>query len=954
MEKKKRTALTTMLTAVIALLIIGGSVLAFAMIDDSNSVHIRAKQIEDSTLIVGTHLIYLGAMNDQIYEIAMDSAAEANQYNKYYKSELADGAWYDVTDAGALADITTDGRIVEDKEIEALYMTHHTKSDGITYDLRTGKSICIFDIDDPYNLEGLTELDPLKTQYDVLAQTADPTDTNLRDMKLIQEIYGKDRKNEVTEECDRTISQLQKYYEILVRDDADTAMSDMVMAVMEKIDAKRRAEILSPLQESELENLNRVVGRAYTYFAGEVTEGAKPVEEEPEDEEEEEKGRPKIEDYTLNTDLMNAISEAIGNVQESYIEYSSNMLEEGTTVLSQVEYELSMELAKRAAAENFSGCDEVTMKLIYLDRINNAVIREEEAERAFIEAELLPRAETAYRSSLSAGEGEAYRTLSSMAAAATKANALKQQKNETEIVRNELQFIIQADIDRMASETAMEHITERIANCDSYRRGIKSDAYESYAQSSVDAHLEWLKQTLNDLQSSLGNRTMDRLMEQKNQLQTERMTALDKNQLSVAKKLEAQIAAVDQEMEDLENQLNAILQSETATSAEKARAAAQLGEKNTSAALQSMKNNALADLRNGELDGVENIIEGIGALAGSQPEGALGALKEIYKELSNQELAGNGSAAVKELLNKVEDVTAEQMSNFIGDLSKSDMEKLIRSFVEENADNEDIGDLFGTGGTGTGAGSTGANGAGGTGANGAGSTGANGAGSTGANGAGGTGTGAGGTGANGAGSTGANGTGGTGANGAGGTGADGQTGLAGRSSMTELMNGLSDEMMASVLAGMNLYADQTGSAMAKKIVSDYSRMAFGDGNPYVFEKLSSEPGAKFVPTDRIGRLCRYRYIFNDSQKAVTLQQGSKYFKFTAFSGVVNRGGTMEDMSRAAGFQGTVYIPADAAMGYFELDVEYLTNTSYGVLLPAEEKEMALAFLDYLLQAGGEA
>lgn len=945
MGEKKRTALTTILTAVIGLLIIGGSVLAFAMIDDTNSVHIRAREIEDSTLIVGTHLIYLGAMNDQIYQIAMDSASEANQYKRYYKSELAGGVWYDVTDAGALADITTDGRIVENKEIEDLYMTHHTKSDGITYDLRTGKSVCIFDIDDPYNLEGLTELEPLKTQYDVLAQTEDPTDTNLRDMKLIQEIYEKDRKNEVTEECDQSLYELQIYYEILVQNDADSAMSDMVMSVMEKIDAKRRAEILLPLQESELENLNRVAGRAYTYLAGEVIGETEPEETEGEDGEEgaeaEEKGRDKIEDFSLNTELMSAIGEAIGNVQESYIEYSSNMLEEGTTVLSQVEYELSMELAKRAAAENFSGCDEVTMKLIYLDRINNAVIREADAERAFIEAELLPRAETAYRSSLSAGEGEAYRTLSSMAAAATKANALKQQKNETEIVRNELQFIIQAYIDRMAPETAMEHITERIANCDAYRRGIKSDAYESYAQSSVDAHLEWLKQTLNNLQNSLGNRTMDRLMEQKNELQTERMTALDKNQLSKAKKLEAQIAAVDQEMEDLENQLNAILQSETSTSAEKARAAAQLGEKNTSAALQNMKNNALADLRNGELDGVENIIDGIGALASSQPEGALGALKEIYKELSNQELAGNGSAAVKELLSKVENVTAEQMSNFIGDLSKSDMEQLIRSFVEENGGNGDDGDLFGEDGfNGTG---TGANGTG-TGANGAG-TGANGTG-TGANGTGANGTGAG-TGANGAG-TGANGTGGTG------TGADGQTGPAGRSSMTELMSGLSDEMMASVLAGMNLYADQTGSTMAKKIVTDYGRMAFGNGNPYVFEKLSSEPGAKFVPTDKIGRLCRYRYIFNDSQKAVTLQQGSKYFKFTAFSGVVNRGGTMEDMTRAAGFQGTVYIPADAAKGYFELDVEYLTNTSYGVLLPAEEKEMALAFLDYLLQAGGEA
>ncbi len=876
-----------LLSAAAVLVLVGGSVLAFAMIDDTNSVHIRADEIEDSTLIIGSHLIYLGAMNDQIYQTAMESAQDASQFKRYYKSELAGGVWYDVTEAGALADITTAGVVVTNREIEDLYMTHHTKSDGITYDLRTGKSVCVFDINDPYDLEGLSELEPIKMQYDVLAQTPDLSETNERDMQLIKEIYEKERKTEKTEELDAALYELQIYYEILIRDGADTAMSDMVMSVMEKVDAARRAEVLSSLQDSELENLNRAVGRDYTYLKGEVTGDleeeeteAEPEEDDEEPEageeggEEEDAGRAKLDSFTLNTDLLTAIGEAISNVQESYIDAVSNMLEEGTTVLSMVEYELSMRLADNAAAENFAGCDDAVTRLIYLERIGNSVIREEDAEREFIETELLPRSESAYRASLSAGIGELYQTLPSTAAAATRANVLRQQKNETEIIRNELQFIIQAYTSRMAAETAMEHISERIEGCDDFRNGIRNDAFAEYAQSSVDAHLDWLRQTLTGLQDSLGSRTMDHLMEQKEQLQTERMTALDKNQLSIAKKLDAQIAAVDQEMEDLEDSLNAVLQSDNTSESEKARAAAQLGERNASAALRAMRQNALDDLRDGNLEGVENIVDGVGALASVQPEGALGALKDIYQELSNQELTGAGAntGAVRDLLSKVEEVTAEQMSNFTNDFSKADIARLIQGFLEENGGDVELP----------------------------------------------------------------------------------VEGLLDSLTLESLMKGMTEEQTAAVLAGLEMYAEQTGAEAAKQVVSNYGKAALGEENRYVFQRLSAEPETEFAPTDKIALICRYRYIFNDSQKAVTLQQGSLYYKFRAFDRIAEKGGTIEDMSRPAGFQGVIYIPWDAAEGYFGLEVMYLQGTSCGLLLTEEMKASATAFLDYLLEAGGEA
>ncbi|MDO4531658.1 MAG: hypothetical protein Q4C06_06715, partial [Bacillota bacterium] len=99
MNQKKTKQLFKMIPAVIAALVIGGSAFAFAMIDESNSVHIKAGEIENSTLIIGSHLIYLGSLTEQNYAIAVETEAESNQYTRYYKSELVGGAWYDVTEA---------------------------------------------------------------------------------------------------------------------------------------------------------------------------------------------------------------------------------------------------------------------------------------------------------------------------------------------------------------------------------------------------------------------------------------------------------------------------------------------------------------------------------------------------------------------------------------------------------------------------------------------------------------------------------------------------------------------------------------------------------------------------------------------------------------------------------------------------------------------------------------
>lgn len=672
--KKKRIGLsfiTKLIITAVVLIAIGSATLSYALIDETNSVHIKASEIEDATLIIGTHLIYLGSMNDQIYETAMKSAEESNQYNRYYKSEIAGGVWYDITEAGSLADITTDGIVVDNGVIEALNMTHHTKSDGITYDLRTQAAVGIFDINSPYDLTKMAELEPIKLQYDVLTQTTEPSDTMERDILNIKELYQYNRQTDKTKEIDAQLSALQTYYDILVRDEAEEAVSQMVMSVMEKLDAARRAEVLGLLNDTQLQKMSLVVGREFTYLAGEITELAH---------EDLSKDRTAIEKFSPNSDLLTAISESMTNVQESYISYSSKMLVEGNTILSKTEYRLSMELVSHAQSGNYSKCDETVNKLLYLDRINQGIVQEEDKEREFIVQELMQVVKNSYSASLGFGVGTGYQTLSSTAAEATRKNVLKNQLNETEVIRNELQFIIQAYVDRMAPEKAIEYITECIDKITEYRNVIKKDAYETYAQSSVDSHLEWLVSTLKNLQSLLGGSALDDLKLQKSNLQTELLSALDDNRLDEARRIETQITAVDMEIDETEKYLNSVINSAFSSESEKALAAAQLGNGSTMATLQSMKDEVMNNIKNGNLSGVGNILEGIQALASAQPDGAMGALEDIYQELVNQELMGKNSTQLDDLMNQVEGIATDQIGNLSDGLSEDDLIALMLAF----------------------------------------------------------------------------------------------------------------------------------------------------------------------------------------------------------------------------------------------------------------------------------
>ena len=144
MKSAKKTKLLTIIIVVVLVAAIGSaSLISGAIWNEEEAVHIRSEDIESSTLIIGAHLIHLSALTQPLYDIAEESAGESGQNDMYYKSELADGTWFEISSATALADITSEGSPVSDSVVEALFMTYHTKSDGVTYDLRTNTPVNI-------------------------------------------------------------------------------------------------------------------------------------------------------------------------------------------------------------------------------------------------------------------------------------------------------------------------------------------------------------------------------------------------------------------------------------------------------------------------------------------------------------------------------------------------------------------------------------------------------------------------------------------------------------------------------------------------------------------------------------------------------------------------------------------------------------------------------------------
>ncbi|MCI8478882.1 MAG: hypothetical protein HFE97_11235 [Oscillospiraceae bacterium] len=624
--KQKKSLIRAVIALFLAAAVIASSLLiGGAVWNEETAVHVDPKEIPSATLAVGTHLIHLSTLNDSVYAVAERSAEESGQTSTYYKSELADGTWFDISSATTLADITTAGTPVEDSVIAALFFTHHTRDDGVTYDLRTNLPVDIRDIYSPYDLESMEELFPLKTQYDLLRETQADSKAGKAKIERAAAFFATSVINDTTISYDGQLAALQVYYNVLNENDGGTVEKNAVQEVMDAVDASRRVAVFTIVEE------------ALATYLEELSTVADTQDEE---------GNTADEGTMPDTNLQSAVSDSLNNVRASKIEYEGKMLDPGTTVITSVRYTFSQQLITDANARNHAACDTDVAQLVTLNNIVNGIIQDKAAELALLDDPLIPQAANVYTGGLRQGQTPAY----TAAVAQQSANALLQSiiRDNTSLLnsyRNELEFFIEAKTQRQSTQDASDYITERLNITQGWYTILPSDPFEAQSSTTVDAHVEFLTQLQRSLELAAGGNELDALLAEKEDLQAEMMSCLDHNDLAGAKAYEDQISAVDEKIQALSNETNSQLSAlnQQLNELENQLAAAQdSGSDQTTAQLQQE-----IETVQSEIDQV--LAAGDGTLGEqlSQLQALNEQLNDLAGQLANAQSSGNSEAAAQ-------------------------------------------------------------------------------------------------------------------------------------------------------------------------------------------------------------------------------------------------------------------------------------------------------------------
>lgn len=93
---------------------------------------------------------------------------------------------------------------------------------------------------------------------------------------------------------------------------------------------------------------------------------------------------------------------------------------------------------------------------------------------------------------------------------------------------------------------------------------------------------------------------------------------------------------------------------------------------------------------------------------------------------------------------------------------------------------------------------------------------------------------------------------------------------------------------------------------------------------------------EYLPVKTAAQAANLRYVWNQNKSQGTLAKGSLYYTFAAYSDLVQKGKdeeSYERMTKAARLEnGTLYLPEDYTLSAFSVEAQYLSGTSYGVVV----------------------
>lgn len=885
------------------LLVVTGALVCFrqsasATFDESTALtynqFVSRHTIEDSTLFIGTYLIHLEALTDELYEKAKESGSEAGQNCMYYKSELANGAWYDISSASGLKDITDTGIIVDTPELSDLFITHYVGKDGVVRDARSDDSISIFDTPDPYNLYEMKELDSIRQQYDnyltEMIRGSSSEDKVIRYYYTYTMMFFQENvRNDTTNECDSQLKSLQRIYETLKKsEDSDSAeLAEIVSRLMSQIDAKRRANVFGQLIEGDSSLLNTLLA---TYNGSRFEPEVVEID-----------GDNKVRDqFVPNTSMLEAVGNAMSSAQESYTTYSAKQLSESDgTVLQRAETKAAKDVLKQA--EGGSVTSELRESLIQLsclyhieDGIEKNKSKELEALGTGIagsdgkeDSGLISESGKEYQGRIQAGVSEHYKTqIRKGISEAAGEQLLKDQQDEADNSCSQLQYFISARVKRITASESVDFIVDRIEWAVGLKKGIKQDEFQTKATASVDEHIRWLRQLAEEVingDESLRSRYAE-LMAKKNLLLDKLQEALDNNDMAGAKKATAELAAVDQDLKKEEAKNAATASSGDSSEADKLKAGSGMNGSLTGK-INELKDKANSALAAGDMESAAGALDTLASM------GAAGAIQDI-----RDQNAGNAGAS-----------------------------KLINTSLKSAQDAAAAGNSL-AGDTAAGMTAAGGNGAGGDGSTG---------------GAGGDGNAAG----DGAGKD-------AGAGGAEGGSGSGNGAL--KLSENELLDLISKllgsdfnslDANGKVVAAVGVkWLGEEGNGNAKLLGQKLIEKCAEEKNRAVYDKYRGSTTMEYITIRAVGNCAGYRYVYHDSKKTATLS-AKKVFSFTVGSSELKySNGAKETMKAPVVFQADPYMCEDTAKQFFGCEAEYFEN-NYAACMTSSMMSKAKELLD---------
>ena len=648
--KNKRTLFTVIGLLTLAVLILS-VIFIFIPTEESNATFktseaVQLKDpsgIENATLIIGTHLIHLSALTDELYEIALTTATDSDQQNMYYKSELADGAWFEISNISGVLEITEHGTPVDDSEISSLYVRWHTKSDKITYDLLTGEETNIFDTLNGYDMYERAENAQVRSIYDGYAEREAMTDSDWWNSACLTKFFKVSLHNSNTDIYDTQMNGLQTYYEKLADSDEESSRLGKVTYVMSIVNAQRELEILDIIEYNLGLLQDYVQGKApegygdattiYPLFYYEkndatVTGIMNSISWEDEDDH-------YIDEYIQDSSLVQNIAYSLMSVEENKVEPSSKALADGDLILDHEAYKNYLNIITYTGEGNvnYEICDNSVTKLIHLDNIGLSAVSDKEEEllylsgksdnvtdyfnEDFVETDnyknsLFILARTRYRDLVSAGASSEYKATigNTSITASERTKILKNQLSVCQTELSELELIIDNIVLRVTADSALDFVDAELEATYLLRDSgyyLKEDVFKEYALQSVNDYIVYLEKTKADILAGSTGSEIDELLAEKDEYLVEQLSCLDDNDLAGAAKYESLISELDKKIDEL--------------------GGASAGN------IADLYTDALEALTDGDTDALDNSVNGLNELGSASPKAGIKALENLSEAI---------------------------------------------------------------------------------------------------------------------------------------------------------------------------------------------------------------------------------------------------------------------------------------------------------------------------------